>query len=201
MTGKEIKEYVKGLIRKYDYYDPVKDRIEALRLGNIKNKNILDIGAGEGYLAILAAKNFNCNVMTIDISEEKIMIAKENAKKEGVLDKIKFKLNNAINISFKDNSFDAAISFNALHHAKKDYGKIIKEMARVTKAKVIVTELNGAGVRAFDEYIHPGKNHKDMAIDLKELENSLEKYLEVKMFERKLMTTFVCEKNKGSKTK
>ena len=77
MTDKEMKEYLKRLIQKYDYYDPIKDRTEALRFANIKNKNILDIGAGEGYLAILAAKNFNCNVTTIDYSKENIDICKK----------------------------------------------------------------------------------------------------------------------------
>lgn len=195
MADKNTKEYMKELIQKYDYYDPIRDRTEALRLGKVKNKNILDIGAGEGYLAILAAKTFNCNVTTIDISEDKIKIAKKNAKEEGVLDKIKFKLNNALNISFKDTSFDAAVSFNALHHNKNDYEKIIKEMVRVAKDRIIVTELNNAGVKAFDEYIHPGLNHKDMAIDLKELEGRLKKCSHVKRFDRKLMSTFVCEKN------
>jgi len=199
MTDKEMKEYLKDLIQKYDYYEPIKDRMEALHFGNIKNKNILDIGAGQGYLAILAAKNFNCNVTTIDISKEKIKIAEKNAKKEGVLDKIKFKLNNAINISFKDNSFNAVISFNALHHNKQDYGKIITEMIRVAKDNIIVTELNETGVKAFDEYIHPESNHKDMAIGLKELENVLQKYCKVKRLDRKLMSTFVCEKNNGGR--
>jgi ubiquinone/menaquinone biosynthesis C-methylase UbiE len=196
MTDKETKEYLKNLMEKYDYYDPLKDRMEALRFGNVKNKNILDIGAGEGYLAILAAKNFNCDVTTIDISEEKIRIAEENADKEGVSQKIKFKLNNAFNISFKDRSFDIAVSFNALHHNKDGYEKIIKEMFRVSKESIIVTELNETGVKAFDEYVHPESNHKEMAIGLVELENVLKKYSKVKRLERKLMTTFVGEKIK-----
>ena len=195
MTDKEMKRYVGELIQKYDYYDPIKDRMETLRFGNIRNKNILDIGAGKGYLAILAAKNFGCNVTTIDISKEKVRIAKKNAEKEWVLDKIKFKVNNAANISFKKNSFDVAISFNALHHNKEDHGKIIQEMFRVAKYKVIITELNQNGARVFDEYIHPEENHGEMAIDLKELENVLIKYCKVKRFDRKLMSTFVCRIN------
>ena len=192
-----IRVYMEKLIKKYDYYDPIKDRIEALRFGNIGNKNVLDIGTGKGHLAILAAKSFNCKVTTIDISKEKIKIAKENAQKDGVLDKIKFKLNNALNISFKDNSFYAVISFNALHHNKRGYEKIIKEMFRVAKDKVVIAELNETGARVFDDYIHPEENHKDMSIDLKELENKLKQYSRIKRFDRKLMTTFVCEKNRG----
>lgn len=189
-----MRKYVGELIHKYDYYDPIMDRTECLRFANIKNKNILDIGAGKGYLAIIAAKNLGCSVTSIDISKEKINMAKENAAKEGVSDKIKFKLNDAVNLSFKKNSFDAAISFNALHHCKKNYTQIIKEMFRVAKEKIVVTELNDIGVRVFDEFTHPEENHKKMMIDLVELEIILKKYSDVKIFDRKLMTTFVCNK-------
>ena len=189
-----MKEYLKGLIQKHDYYDPIHDRMEALRFGNLKNKKIIDIGTGKGYLAILAAKNFSCNVTTIDISKDKVILAKENAKKEDILDKIKFQLIDAMNIPFKKNSFDIAISFNALHHNKKGYIKMVEEMFRVAKEKVIITELNKNGAKIFDEYIHSEENHKDMAIDLKELENKLNQYGKVKKLNRKLMTTFVCEK-------
>jgi len=194
MKDKSLEEYVKSLIQKYDYYDPVKDRMESLRFGKIKNMDILDIGAGEGYLAILAAKNFNCTVTTIDISKEKIKMAKINAKKEGVLDKITFKLNNALKIKFNDDSFQAAVSFNALHHNKKNYEKIIKEIFRVSKDKVIVTELNPKGAKVFDNIVHPGGNHKNKIIDLKELENKLSQFGKIKRLDRKLMSTFVCEK-------
>ncbi|MBW2983990.1 class I SAM-dependent methyltransferase [Candidatus Woesearchaeota archaeon] len=193
MTDKEMKEYVKGLIHKYGYYDPIGDRVEALRLGKIKNTKLLDIGAGKGYLAILAAKKFNCDVVSIDKSKGKIKLARENARKEGVLDKIKFKLCDATKLPFKANTFDAAFSFNALHHIKKEYSKAIREMFRVSKNKVVVTELNTKGVKAFDEYVYPEGDHKSMAIDLEELENKLQQYSRVKRFDRKLMSTFVCE--------
>jgi ubiquinone/menaquinone biosynthesis C-methylase UbiE len=195
MKNKEMKAYMQELIQKYDYYDPVHDRSEALRFGNVKNKKILDIGAGEGYLAIIAAKNFNCEVMTIDISKEKINTAKRNAKKDCVLDKIKFKLCNALDIPFKKNSYDISVSFNALHHNKGDYKRIIQEMFRVSKEKVVVTELNKTGAHVFDEYIHIGGNHKGMVISLEDLEQELNRYSKkVKRLDRKLMSTFVCKK-------
>jgi ubiquinone/menaquinone biosynthesis C-methylase UbiE len=196
MKNKEIKAYVQELIQKYDYYDPVHDRTESLRFGNVKNKKILDIGAGEGYLAILAARNFNCDVMTIDISKEKINTAKRNAKKDCVLDKIKFRLCNALDLPFKKNSYDISVSFNALHHNKGDYKKIIQEMFRVAKEKIVVTELNKTGAHVFDEYVHIGGNHKDMIINLEDLEKELNQHSKkVKRLDRKLMSTFVCEKN------
>ena len=196
MSEIEMKQYMKELIQKYDYYDTIKDRTEALKFAKIKGKEILDIGTGRGFVAILAAKDFKCRVTSIDLSEDKIGIAKENAKKEGVLDKITFKVGDATKMPFQNNSFDAVISFNALHHSKGHFKKIVVEMFRVSKNKVIITELNKNGAKVFDEYIHPEENHRSMALNLNELLGFLRQQLAVSVLERRLMTTFVCEKNK-----
>ncbi len=42
------------------------DRTEVLKLGRATNKSLLDVGAGP--LAVIAARDFNCRVTTIDIS-------------------------------------------------------------------------------------------------------------------------------------
>ncbi|MBU0627896.1 MAG: class I SAM-dependent methyltransferase [Nanoarchaeota archaeon] len=195
MDETEIKGYVKGLVQKYDYYDPIKDRTEALRFAKLKGNSILDIGTGRGFVAILAAKEFKCRITSIDLSEDKISIARENAKKEGVLDKITFRVADAGKIPFQNNSFDAVISFNALHHSKGNSEKIITEMFRVSKDKVVITELNELGAKIFDEYIHPEENHSSMALNLNELINSLKQNSKVNVLERRLMTTYVCEKS------
>jgi len=195
-----MKNYINRLIWKSNYYNPIEDRNKALKFAKIRNKKILDMGTGKGYVAILAAKNFNCDVTTIDISKEKIKIAKENAKKEKVFDKIKFKEGNAIKTPFLKNSFDAVISFNALHHTKKNFKKVIAEMFRVSKNKVIITELNGTGAKIFDKYIHPKENHQAMILNLNDLRNFLKQYSDtIKIFKRRLMNTFVCEKLMGRK--
>ena len=194
-----MKNYINRLIWKSNYYNPIEDRNKALKFAKIRNKKILDMGTGKGYVAILAAKNFNCDVTTIDISKEKIKIAKENAKKEKVFDKIKFKEGNAIKTPFLKNSFDAVISFNALHHSKGKFKKIIDEMFRVSKNKVIITELNEKGARIFDYHIHTEENHSNMILDLNWLREYLEKNSKVNVLERKLMTTYVCEKSQGGK--
>jgi ubiquinone/menaquinone biosynthesis C-methylase UbiE len=178
-------------------YDPIKYRIDSLKFANIKDKKILDIGTGKGYIAMIAAKKFNCDVTTIDISKEKIKIAKENAKKEKINNKIKFIEGNAKKMPFTNNSFYASISFNALHHSKFCFKNIIKEMFRVSKNKVVITEINKTGAEIFDKYVHPDENHKKMAISFNELNDSLKEHsTNIKVFKQKLMDTFVCEKLK-----
>jgi release factor glutamine methyltransferase len=44
----------------------------------------LDIGAGTGCISIALAKNTNAKISAIDVSEDALLIAEENAKNEGV---------------------------------------------------------------------------------------------------------------------
>lgn len=54
------------------------------------NKKILEIGTGSGCITISLAKRFDCDFTAVDISEKAIEIAKLNADKNNVSDKIKF---------------------------------------------------------------------------------------------------------------
>lgn len=78
-------------------------RTDVLAKSRIRNNTILDIGAGP--LATIAARDFNCKVTSIDISEEKLDLAKKDALKEGV-GNIKFEQEDATNLSYEDNTFE-----------------------------------------------------------------------------------------------
>jgi len=89
-NDKEIFEkiYEEGAV--WTESEPPKELVELVESGKIKSCRVLDVGCGEGFYAIyLASKGFD--VMGIDISENAIRLAKENAAKQGV--KIKFILN------------------------------------------------------------------------------------------------------------
>lgn len=178
------------------HYNPIQYRRNFLKIGKIKDSHILDVGTGSGYLAILAAKGFNCKVTSIDIYSEKIEKAKEKADKEKVLNKIQFKLQDIKKPFLDKNSFDAVLSFSALHHIN-NYPKAINEMFRIAKEKIIISELNAKGVEIFDKYVHPDENHKKMAIELNKLNKVLKKHTsKIKRHKTKLMDIFVCEKEK-----
>lgn len=192
MSDEELQEYIKKVILKNDYYDGVKDRLEVLRAGKVKNSKLLDLGAG--YLSILAAKKLNCKVTSIDISEEKIEKIKKEAKEEEVLKKIKFVKADATKIPFANKSFDISVSYGALHHCGKEYPQVVKEMFRVSKKRVVISEITSCGVHLFDKYLHPEEKHKEMALDLENLKKLLQYYSrKINIFDRKCFKTFICE--------
>jgi ribosomal protein L11 methylase PrmA len=55
-----------------------------------KNDVVYDLGSGDGRIPITAAKMYGARGVGIDIDPERIKEATENAKKEGVSDRVRF---------------------------------------------------------------------------------------------------------------
>lgn len=100
----------------------------------IRRGRVLDIGTGSGRLAIELAKAKDCqfDIVALDISENMILKAKENAKLAGVSQKIKFLVATAAEIPFASDSFDLVISYASLHHWFHPVS-VFNEIARVTR--------------------------------------------------------------------
>jgi tRNA G37 N-methylase Trm5 len=65
-----------------------------LKLANLKRGDVIyDLGSGDGRIVITAAKQYGVRGVGIDINPTRIKEANENARKEGVADKVTFKQN------------------------------------------------------------------------------------------------------------
>lgn len=105
-----------------------------LAFGKIKEGDIvLDLGSGAGIDAILAAKKVGSKgkVIGVDMTEEMIEKAKENAKKQGV-ENVEFLLGEIENLPIKDNSVDTIIT-NCVINLTPDKAKTFSEAYRVLK--------------------------------------------------------------------
>jgi ubiquinone/menaquinone biosynthesis C-methylase UbiE len=104
-----------------------------LRRG-IKSGRVLDIGTGSGRLAIELARLKDCHfdIVALDISDNMIEKARENARRYGVENKIKFLVSTAAALPFADDSFDLVISYASLHHWFKPV-TVFDEVARITR--------------------------------------------------------------------
>jgi SAM-dependent methyltransferase len=111
-----------------------RDRIlDALALNG--DERVLDVGTGTGLMLIGAAKRLKSGRVTgLDLSGE-ADIAKENAKLEGVADKVRIDVVETPKFVYPDNYYDVVISALALHDAGESdvREQLVREMFRVLK--------------------------------------------------------------------
>jgi ubiquinone/menaquinone biosynthesis C-methylase UbiE len=99
---------------------------------NPAGKRVLDIGTGSGLLAIeLAKARPDWQIIGTDISKDMLKIARENASREGVGDRIDFWEYSAEALPF-DSDYFALVTSNASLHLWTEPLKVFKEIARVT---------------------------------------------------------------------
>ena len=93
-------------------------------------KKVLDLGCGSGaYLVALAQNGFE--VYGLDFSMEAIAVAKSWLQEAGYKANLK-RSSIYTDLPYKDQFFDAVISFRVLHHATRDnISNLIKELERV----------------------------------------------------------------------
>jgi arsenite methyltransferase len=106
------------------------------------DEKVLDVGCGRGLLAIGAAKRLKTGKVTgIDVwnpqelSGNSADAAKENARAEGVADRVRFESGDARKLVYPEGNYDVVVSANALHALADDRerGQALREMLRVLK--------------------------------------------------------------------
>jgi len=74
-----------------------------LKLADVKNTDIVyDLGCGDGRIVIAAAKTYGARGVGIDIDPARIREAKENAKKAGVENLVRFEENDLFQADFRE---------------------------------------------------------------------------------------------------
>lgn len=112
----------------------------------IKNKDILEIGFGDGYGANFLA-DYARSIKAVDVLERNVALAENKYKKNN----LEFKKIDAAYSMFPDNTFDAVVSFQVIEHI--DEGQIagyLKSIMRVLKS----------GGAAFISTLNLDKNRK-----------------------------------------
>jgi len=96
--------------------------------GKRKPERILDVGTGSGVIAISLAKHFpDAEVLAVDISEEALTLAGENAAKIGVSDRIAFHKSDLDEAATE--TFDLIVA-NLPYIALRDRGSLSREVLR-----------------------------------------------------------------------
>lgn len=99
---------------------------------------ILDIGCGNGWICLLAAKTGH-EAWGIDSSQTAIDEAAEIAKAAGLPDYAHFQVGDALSLSYQDAFFDALVDRGLFHHIlPENRDKYLKNILRVLKQKSLI---------------------------------------------------------------
>jgi len=104
----------------------LKRRQEVFAQRNAPGMHILELGCGSGYFSEAMGKA-GAQVTAIDISPDLIECARKKVSDKNIT----FKVGNAYQTDFEDNSFDVVVGNSILHHLAID--QALKEIFRVLK--------------------------------------------------------------------
>ncbi len=90
-----------------------KKRHIAAKLDIQTGMHVLDIGSGWGGMALYLAKQFDCRVTGVTLSEEQLKISRQRARDAGLDQRVKFELRDYRTL---DQSFDRIVSVGMLEH-------------------------------------------------------------------------------------
>ena len=106
---------------------------ELLELCNVSpEKVVLNVGCGAGGTTAFIVKNYGCHVVGVDIKENMIESARKWAQRKGVVEKTEFRVANAQDLPFEDNTFDILIC-ESVNIFIPDKSKAMGEYKRVVK--------------------------------------------------------------------
>ncbi|MGD8997857.1 MAG: methyltransferase domain-containing protein [Anaerolineae bacterium] len=97
-----------------------------------EGSTVLDVGCGVGATPVYLAKTYRCRVAGVDIVPRMIERCQERARRAGVADKTEFRVADAQNLPFDDDTFDAVIT-ESVAAFPEDKQRAANEYVRVTK--------------------------------------------------------------------
>jgi ubiquinone/menaquinone biosynthesis C-methylase UbiE len=121
------------------------------RIGDVRGRRVLEIGCGDGELAVLLASK-GAVVSAIDVSESMIAAARERAASAGV--DVDFAVATAQSIPFADEAFDEVVAVTILCFVR-DASPVFREIARVLApgGRLVIGELGARSTWAMERRV------------------------------------------------
>jgi ubiquinone/menaquinone biosynthesis C-methylase UbiE len=128
------------------------------RLGQLTqlshHSRVLDVAAGRGTSAFHVARTFGCDIVGVDLSENNVTLATEEALKRRLADRVSFRVADAERLPFDAHSFDAILcecafcTFLNKQAAAEEFFRVLTPQGRLgfsdlTKTADHMPELDG----------------------------------------------------------
>lgn len=145
-----------GPIYNQQIYNALFELYEHITEEVLKNEplQILDVGAGRGYITLLLAARRTKSLLTgIDFSAMQVLAAERLRKRRGI-DNCRFEQGNAMHLPFADNHFDAVVTIGSIKHwpdPQRGVAEIHRVLAPGRWAVISETdrEVSGKALRRF----------------------------------------------------
>ncbi len=122
----------------------VKQIAALVKQRQLRNFSVLDVGTGAGNIPVALARwarrqQLEAQITATDLSEQVVEVARANC---AGFPEIQLEAQNGLALTYGDQSFDLVHCQGVLHHFSPDEAQLLlKEMARVARHAVIVTDL------------------------------------------------------------
>jgi len=162
-TQQDVANQQKILMERADFYkgfglDITESHRNIIRLIKNRPHNILEIGTGKGNLTTLLTEVCE-NIVTVELDKETQFIAALNVAGVNGSDKVRFVISDSLDLDFPDETFDLTISCLTYHHFD-DPIHTVKEMLRVTKSQMIISDFNEHSFDIIDKiHLSEGRKH------------------------------------------
>jgi ubiquinone/menaquinone biosynthesis C-methylase UbiE len=119
-----------GATKHFGGYKTTQELAKMCHIG--PGKRVLEVGCGVGVTAWRLAKEYECFLVGVDLSEDMVAWSRRRAKREKVTDMTDFRVADAQHLPFEDDQFDAVIT-ESVTAFPEDKRKAVSEYVRVTK--------------------------------------------------------------------
>lgn len=144
----------------------VEKTIEACNYVNKINPSVLEIGTGSGCISISAAKNIDCKIDAIDISETVLELANENAAANNVTGKINFQCKDFLNEFNSFTGYDIVVS-NPPYIPKTNIDTLQPEVKDFEPISALTDNADGnTFYKKIIECVKNTKNHVKIILEL-----------------------------------
>lgn len=130
-------------------------------LGDVRGREVLDVGTGTGRAAILLATR-GARVTGVDASAEMLAVARTRAQSAGLA--VEFATGDAHALNFPDRSFDASVSLRVLMHTP-GWQECIAELCRVTRGSIVVDYPSARSVAALQSAWRRSRERAGAAVE------------------------------------